>query len=170
MPDDHPLAIGVIGDNGFHPHANRAMEESDFVLFVGSRVGSVVTIGWTFPKVTLNKRVAQIDIDPEIMANNYQNVLSIAGDAKLVLNDLLAALPETVDKSKNQPWVDYLNQLRATFWENAKELLNNDSTPLRPERAVRCFNEALEASHQPALIYSDAGTPTPHMTRFSKDQ
>lgn len=168
MPDDHPLAIGVIGDNGFHPHANRAMEESDFVLFVGSRMGSVVTIGWTFPKITLNKRVAQIDIDPEIMANNYENVTSIPGDARLVLNDVLACLPDNVDAARTQPWVDHLNTLRANFWENAQQLLTNDSTPLRPERAVRCFNEALEASGEPALIYSDAGTPTPHMTRFLK--
>ncbi len=90
MIDDHPLAIGVIGDNGFHPHANRAMEESDFVLFVGSKMGSVVTIGWKFPKITLNKRVAQIDIDPEIMGNNYENVLSVAGDARLVLTEMYA--------------------------------------------------------------------------------
>ncbi len=168
MPDDHELSIGVIGDNGFHPHANRAMEESDFVLFVGSRMGSVVTIGWTFPKLTLNKRVAQIDIDPEVMANNYENVISVAGDAQLVLNDLLAAVPDTFDTARHQPWITHLNDLRTTFWENAQELLSNDSTPLRPERAVRCFNEALEASGQPALIYSDAGTPTPHMTRFLK--
>lgn len=166
MPDDHPLAIGVIGDNGFHPHANRAMEESDFVLFVGSKMGSVVTIGWTFPKVTLNKRVAQIDIDPEIMANNYENIVSVVGDARLVLTDLLAAVPDSFDSEKNQPWVDRLNDWRANFWENASVLLENDSTPLRPERAVRCFNEALQASGEPALIYSDAGTPTPHMTRF----
>ncbi len=52
MPDDHRLAVGVIGDNGFHPHANWALEHADFVLFVGSRMGSVVTIGWTFPKIT----------------------------------------------------------------------------------------------------------------------
>ncbi len=168
MPDDHSLSIGVIGDNGFHPHANRAMEESDFVLFVGSRMGSVVTIGWTFPKMTLNKRVAQIDIDPQIMANNYENVISVAGDAKLVLNDLLAAVPDQFDTARHQPWIAQLNGLRVTFWDNAQELLSNDSTPLRPERAVRCFNEALEASGQPALIYSDAGTPTPHMTRFLK--
>lgn len=168
MPDDHPLSIGVIGDNGFHPHANRAMEESDFVLFVGSRMGSVVTIGWTFPKLTLNKRVAQIDIDPQIMANNYENVISVAGDAKLVLNDLLQAVPDSFDADGHRPWIAHLNDLRATFWENAQDLLSNDSTPLRPERAVRCFNEALEASGQPALIYSDAGTPTPHMTRFLK--
>ncbi|MEJ1991278.1 MAG: thiamine pyrophosphate-binding protein, partial [Maritimibacter sp.] len=168
MPDDHPLSLGVIGDNGFHPHANRSMEESDFVLFVGSKMGSVVTIGWTFPKITLNKRVAQIDIDPQIMANNYENVMSIPGDAKLVLNDLLAVVPAGFDGAKYQPWVDHLNALRRNFWDNAQVLLNNDSTPLRPERAVRCFNEALEASGEPALIYSDAGTPTPHMTRFLK--
>ena len=166
MPDDHPLSIGVIGDNGFHPHANRAMEESDFVLFVGSRMGSVVTIGWTFPEITLNKRVAQIDINPEIMANNYENVFSIAGDAKLVLIDLLDAVPADFDGASYQTWIDHLNALRSNFWSNAEALLTNDSTPLRPERAVRCFNEALEASGQPALIYSDAGTPTPHMTRF----
>ena len=168
MPDDHPLSIGVIGDNGFHPHANRAMEESDFVLFVGSKMGSVVTIGWTFPKMTLNKRVAQIDIDPEIMANNYENVLSIAGDAKLVLMDLLSVIEEDFDGAKYQPWVDHLNGLRSTFWQNAQTLLDNDAKPLRPERAVHCFNKALERSGKPALIYSDAGTPTPYMTRFLK--
>lgn len=168
MPDDHELSIGVIGDNGFHPHANRSMEESDFVLFVGSRMGSVVTIGWTFPKITLSKRVAQIDINPDIMANNYENVMSIAGDAKLVLRDLLDAVPDGFDGAKHAPWIAHLNTLRGNFWDNAQALLNNESTPLRPERAVRCFNEALEASGQAALIYSDAGTPTPHMTRFLK--
>lgn len=166
MPDDHPLSIGVIGDNGFHPHANRAMEDSDFVLFVGSKMGSVVTIGWTFPKLTLNKRVAQIDIDPEIMANNYENVLSVPGDAKLVLNDLLDAVPKTFSGAKFDQWIEDLNALRAQFWTNAKDVLTADTVPLRPERAVACFNKALEASGKPALIYSDAGTPTPHMTRF----
>ncbi|SDI54540.1 thiamine pyrophosphate-binding protein [Alloyangia pacifica] len=173
MPDDHPLAVGVIGDNGFHPHANWALEHADFVLFVGSKMGSVVTIGWTFPKITLNKRVAQIDIDPEIMANNYENALSVPGDAMLVLrklNELAGADPDREQAARTQPWVDELNAMRAEFWENAESLLGADSSPLRPERAVRCFNEALEAYGKPALIYSDAGTPTPHMTRFLKLQ
>jgi acetolactate synthase-1/2/3 large subunit len=168
MPDDHTLSIGVIGDNGFHPHANLAMEEADFVLFVGSKMGSVVTIGWTFPKVTLNKRVAQIDINPEVMANNYENVLSVVGDAKLVLSEMLAAVPEDADTSKYNPWISHLNAYRKEFWQSAEALLIDDTTPLRPERVVRSFNQALEASGEPALIYSDAGTPTPHMTRFLK--
>lgn len=168
MPDDHRLAVGVIGDNGFHPHANWALEQADFVLFIGSRMGSVVTIGWTFPKITLNKRVAQIDIDPEIMANNYENVVSVQGDAGLVLERLIDLVPAEVDAGRTQGWVDELNDLRANFWANAEALLSSESTPLRPERAVRCFNEALELYGKPAFIYSDAGTPTPHMTRFLK--
>ncbi|MBI5581826.1 MAG: thiamine pyrophosphate-binding protein [Deltaproteobacteria bacterium] len=41
IPDDHPLALGVIGDNGFHPHAMRTIEEADTLLYVGycMRVG-----------------------------------------------------------------------------------------------------------------------------------
>ena len=64
MADDRRLSIGVIRDNGFHPHANRSMEESDFVLFVGSRMRSVAATGWTFPKITLSKCVARTASTP----------------------------------------------------------------------------------------------------------
>ncbi|WP_429819851.1 thiamine pyrophosphate-binding protein [Ensifer sp. B1-9] len=167
IDDDHRLAIGVIGDNGYHPHANWALEHSDFTLFVGSRIGSVVTIGWTFPKITLNRRLAQIDIAPEVMANNYENLLSIQGDALLVLDELLQ-LEHDVDPSRHEPWVEELNVSRRIFWKHAEEALTDERLPMRPERAVRAFNDALKASGRPALIYSDAGTPTPYMTRFLK--
>lgn len=167
MPDDHRLAVGVIGDNGYHPHANWALENADLEIFVGSRIGSVVTIGWTFPKITLNKRIVQIDISPDIMANNYENLLSVQGDAKLALEELMV-LDANIDGSKHQDWVDELNGLRRQFWENAEPYLSSESRPLRPERVVRAFNTALEKSDTPALIYSDAGTPTPYMTRYLK--
>jgi acetolactate synthase-1/2/3 large subunit len=166
LPDDHRLAIGVIGDNGFHPHANRALEESDFVLFVGSKMGSVVTVGWTFPKATLNKRVAQIDINPERLANNYENLLSIAGDARLVLAQMLSSLPASFESSKHEAWVAHLNQYRDNFWSNAESVLNLDDVPLRPERVVSEFSKRLEANGKAVHILSDAGTPTPYMTRF----
>ncbi len=44
MPDQHALALGVIGDNGFHPHAIRAVEEADALLYVGCKMGSVSTV------------------------------------------------------------------------------------------------------------------------------
>lgn len=166
IDDDHRLAIGVIGDNGYHPHANWALEQSDLAIFVGSRIGSVVTIGWTFPEVTLNRRLVQIDIDPEVMANNYENLLSVLGDARLVFDDLLAMEGGAIDGRRHEPWVQALNGHRAAFWLGAEPYLADERVPLRPERVVRAFNQALEASGRPALIYSDAGTPTPYMTRF----
>src|SRR5690606_15862312 len=128
-------------------------------LFVGSRIGSVVTIGWTFPKISLNRRLAQIDISPEIMANNYENLLSIQGDAKLVLQELMEIEPANELKT-HDGWVEKLNAHRLEFWEHAEKALNDERVPLRPERAVRSFNNALCQSGKPALIYSDAGTPT----------
>jgi acetolactate synthase-1/2/3 large subunit len=166
LPDDHPLAIGVIGDNGFHPHANRALEESDLVIFVGSRIGSVVTVGGTFPRSTLNRRVVQIDINPERLANNYENLLSIAADAQLILKQILKESPVDFDASRYTPWVDHLNALRVNFWAHAQSVLSLDDVPLRPERVVREFSSRLEKHGKAVHILSDAGTPTPYMTRF----
>jgi acetolactate synthase-1/2/3 large subunit len=168
VPADHPLAIGVIGDNGFHPHANLAMEEAELVVFLGSKIGSVVTVGFTFPEVTRSKRIVHVDINPEALGNNYENVLSIAGDVGAVVDDLLERIPEGGDASLRNDWVAHLNDLRSTFWVNASVLLERDEAPLRPERVAHELNERLAEYGRPVHVLSDAGTPTPHMTRFLK--
>lgn len=157
----HPLSIGVIGDNGFHPHANKALDESDLTIYLGSKVGSVVSIGWTFPSQKPSRRIIQVDIDPEVLANNTLNTLSVAGDIKAVLSELLELDgPSTADFSD---WVDELNGWRQAFWENAEPLFQERTKPVRPEPVVRAFNDRIKV---PVNVLSDAGTPTPYMTRF----
>lgn len=113
MADDHRLAIGVIGGNGHHPHSNAALERSDLLVYLGSRVGSVVSTGWTFPSPRPKRRIAQIDIDPQVLGDMTENALSIAGDVRLALQSLLAR------SEGRQPaataWVDELNAMRAEF-------------------------------------------------------
>jgi acetolactate synthase-1/2/3 large subunit len=161
--DDHPLAIGVIGDNGFHPHANRALEEADLVIYAGSKVGSVVTSGGTIPKASPERLIVHIDIDPEVLANTYDTALSIASDAGLLFEQLIKIAPAkpVVDKA----WVDHLNAYRKEFWANIQASLDDVSLPLRPEYVIKMFNARLT---EPANIISDAGTPTPYLTRFLK--
>ena len=161
MPDDHPLAIGVIGDNGFHPHANLAMEEADLLIYLGSKVGSVVSIGWSFPSKNENRLVAQVDIDPQVLSNMTQNALSIAGDVRLVLEALSGAAKSRSPKPAD--WPETLNAYRAEFWQGVEPLFHDTALPLRPEPVVRAFSERLT---QPVNILSDADTPTPYMTRF----
>lgn len=161
MPDEHPLALGVVGDNGFHPHAHRALEEADVLLYVGCKMGSVSTIKWTLPSARTERKILQIDLDPTLLANNFENTLSVAGDARLVLDDLLQRLPGEARPAS--AWVDELNRARQAFWLQSEAQLKSDALPLKPQRVIHELNRRLPS---PSIVVSDAGTPTPYITRF----
>lgn len=161
MPDEHPLALGVVGDNGFHPHALRAVEEADVLLYVGCKMGSVSTIKWTLPSPRAGRKILQIDLDPTLLANNYENTVSVAGDARLVLDDLLELVPDA-QKTASE-WVADLNRARAQFWRDAQPQLHADCAPLKAQRVIHELNRRLPS---PSVVISDAGTPTPYITRF----
>ncbi len=167
MPDDHPLALGVVGDNGFHPYANQAVEEADLLLYVGCKRGSVSTIRWTLPSYQPGRKIIQIDLDPVQLSNNFANTLNIAGDARLVLADLVALLEREGSARGLSPWVDGLNRSRARFWEESRAALDSDTIPIKPQRIVHELNRRLPS---PAVVIADAGTPTPYITRFLKLQ
>ncbi|MEW6263957.1 MAG: thiamine pyrophosphate-binding protein [Thermodesulfobacteriota bacterium] len=165
MPDDHYLALGVVGDNGFHPHANQAVEEADVLLYVGCKMGSVSTIKWTLPSPRPGRKIIQIDIDPVMLGNNYPNALSLAGDARLALEDLIGRLEAKAPGRRSRPWVEALNQRRAAFWRRAEAVLKSGAVPLKPQRVVSALNRRLPS---PSIVIADAGTPTPYITRFLK--
>ena len=163
MPDDHPLALGVIGDNGYHPHAHKAIDEGDTILYVGCKMGSVSTIKWTKPSLRPDVKILQIDIDPTMLANNYENELSVAGDAGLVLEDLYALLSEMTSERPASDWVLQLNQERQNFWKQSLWQLESNEVPIKPQRVIHAVNRRLPES---AVVIADAGTPTPYITRF----
>ena len=165
MPDNELLALGVIGDNGFHPHAHRAVKEGDVLLYIGCKMGSVSTIKWTLPCRDSIQAIIQIDIDPELLSNNYKNSISIAGDARLTLQDLIALL--IIEKVSRQPseWIEMLTDSRKAFWDKSKEELSSSAIPLKPQRVIAELNKRITS---PTIVIADAGTPTPYITRFLK--
>ena len=165
MPDEHPLALGVIGDNGFHPHAIKAVEESDVLLYVGCKMGSVSTINWSLPSYKPDRKIIQIDLDPELLANNFRNSLSVAGDARLILEDLIVLLKGKGRVREPTPWVDGLNQMRDQFWQDAEPEFQSDARPIKPQRVIAALNRHLRG---PTIVIADAGTPTPYITRYLK--
>tara|TARA_R110002096_G_scaffold64920_3_gene158039 strand:- start:26702 stop:28450 length:1749 start_codon:yes stop_codon:yes gene_type:complete len=158
---NHPLEIGVIGDNGFHPHANKALDESDLTIYLGSKVGSVVTIGWTFPSERADRKIIQVDIDADVLSNNTRNTLSVHGDVKAVLAELLKL--DDIKHGDYADWVAEVNGWRRNFWINAEPMFEERTIPVRPEPVVKAFNDRIKGA---VNILSDAGTPTPYMTRF----
>lgn len=167
MPDDHPLALGVVGDNGFHPYANAAVEEADLLLYVGCKRGSVSTIRWTLPSYQPARRIIQIDLDPLQLSNNFANTLDIAGDARLVLKDIAEVLMKEGRPKDTSPWVNALNRMRDAFWKESAPVLQAASTPVKPQRIIQALNRRLPS---PSIVIADAGTPTPYITRFLKLQ
>jgi acetolactate synthase-1/2/3 large subunit len=165
MPDEHPLALGVIGDNGFHPHALRAVEEGDLLLYIGCKMGSVSTIKWTLPSHKPDRKIIQIDVDPELLANNFRNTVSVAGDAKLVLEDLGLLLAGRAKARTPSSWLEEINRAREKFWKESEPLLRSVTSPIKPQRVISALNERLPS---PSIVVADAGTPTPYITRFLK--
>ena len=165
VPDHHPLAMGVTGDNGFHPHAHRSIDEGDVLLYVGCKMGSVSTINWTVPSVSSDKQIIQIDLNPEFLGNNYRNTLSVAGDAKLILEDVLVLIRGKVAQKQTNEWVDDLNLARKGFWQSHIPAFESNETPIKPQRVIAALNRHLTSN---SVVIADAGTPTPYITRFLK--
>lgn len=161
IPDKHGLSIGVIGDNGFHPHAMRAMEQSDLLIYLGSKIGSVATIAWTFPSPKPERRIIQVDVDPVALGNNTENVLSLCGDIRAVFEDLLRLLPR--NRPCPQEWVNHLNAMRTSFWQQVGSIPEADTPILQPQHVIQALNGSLRGQ---VTLLSDAGTPTPNLTRF----
>jgi acetolactate synthase-1/2/3 large subunit len=122
IPDLHELSLGIIGDNGFLPQANRAMEEADLLIYIGSRIGSTVSIGWTFPAPRSDRKIVQIDICPEFLANNTVNALSICRDARSVLEQL-NGLPVPTSRCTDPKWIPTLETWSQRFWQHSTEQL-----------------------------------------------
>jgi acetolactate synthase-1/2/3 large subunit len=157
--------MGVIGDNGFHPHAHRCVEEGDLLLYIGCKMGSVSTISWSMPSPDPERKIIQIDLNPELLGNNFQNAISVAGDAKLVLDDLLILLEGATRQREPSDWVTDLNRSRESFWNESRSQLESEDVPIKPQRVINELNKHLSST---SIVISDAGTPTPYITRFLK--
>ena len=146
----HPLAMGVTGTYS-RPSANQTLAEADFVLFVGTSAGSMVSHFWTLPQA--QTEVAQIDIDASHIGRNFAVEIGLNADARAALEALLD-LPSPSPPSTRANW---LAKVREQFdaWCNQR-FHSNDfaATPIRPERLCAELTEWLP---QDAIMVVDTG-------------
>ena len=108
MPTEHPLYIGMVGNNG-KPYANRAMNESDLLIMVGARVADRAVNQPDL--ITENKVMIHIDVDPAEIGKNCGPNIPIVGDAKNIFEQMNAF--ETVTDTKE--WLDTLSFYRESM-------------------------------------------------------
>jgi acetolactate synthase-1/2/3 large subunit len=155
----HPWSVGVIGGNGGRPYANQLLSEADCILYLGTKINSLVTLKGTIPAPGQSITVLQIDIDPNELGNNLPTSIAACGDLK----ESLAALLEIADRrtltAPMRQWsVQTLAQRAAAFWTDVAERSACSDIPLAPQRTI----DALWG-HTPSdvVIIADPGTMTP---------
>ena len=149
----HPLSLGASGRNGTYP-ANAALRNADVILALGTRFDDRATSAW-LPGYTYRippTRLIHVDIDPGEIGRNFPVEVGIIGDARLVLEQMIAAgCRPGRDRS---PWLTKVEEWRER-WET---LLGADrvsnATPLHPERVLSELRRAVPAD---GIVLADVG-------------
>ncbi len=89
FPDSHPLCLGMPGMHGNYT-AVTSMQRSDLLVALGSRFDDRVTGRIT--DFAPDAKVIHVDIDPAELNKVRRADVAIAGDCRLVIDELLAAL------------------------------------------------------------------------------
>ena len=165
VPDDHPLNVGVPGSYS-RWCANKAIQAADLVFFIGSHSGGQVTNGWQIPK--LGTPAIQIDIDPEELGRNYPNAVSLCGDAKVVVGQLIEAAGK--EPTRRAEWNEQIRSYVADFWAESDPLRKSDAVPLRPERICRELEEWLPGNATLVVDTFHAAMWTAQMIRMKAGQ
>ncbi|HZS02647.1 MAG TPA: thiamine pyrophosphate-binding protein [Chloroflexota bacterium] len=148
IPDDHPLAVGVVGVYS-RRCANQAVAEADLVFFIGSPAGSHVTNNWKIPPA--GTRVMQLDIEPTELGRGYPLAVGLLGDAKVTLRRLIEAVEPVPAPTE---WAGRVQGLVNDWRAEVAAQKRADDVPIRPERICQEITEWLPAN---GVVVSDTG-------------
>jgi acetolactate synthase-1/2/3 large subunit len=162
IPDDHPLALGVVGANGGTDQTREVVAGADAVIFVGCRAGSTTTEHGEVPGRDVP--IIHIDVDPMVVGANYKVEAGLVGDARLCLSALLAEIARRLDnRSRATGTAERLAALRLAKRANFERLAGSTDRPIRPERVLAALQAALPRD---AVIVADPGTPCPYFSGY----
>ncbi len=150
IPGNHPLAVGVCGTYS-RESANRVVNAADLVCFVGSATGGMTTHFWAVPKI--GTPAIQIDIDPQALGRNYPLQAAVNGDAKVVLERMLAQC-DRAGAGKRKAWIAEAQKICGKWRDKYQSALQSDAVPIRPERLCHELSRHLPDD---AIVVVDTG-------------
>ena len=148
IPEDYELYIGVPGTYS-RECTNRILSEADLFIYIGSSTGGQVTHFWKIPEI--RTKVIQIGIDPSDLGRNYPNEISLLGDAKTTLQQILK---ENLTKLKIDDWREKSTNIVNEWKAELNKLRDSDSKPIRPERLMKELSEVIP---EDSIVASDTG-------------
>ncbi len=142
IPGTHELSLGMLGMHGT-AYANMAVMNCDLIMSIGSRWDDRVNT--KMDEFCSQAKKLHIDIDPAEMGKVVQPDVSVIGDAKLVLEELLPL----VSKLDTKAW---LEQVKA--WKRKFPLKYRKQGGLKMQAVIDEFYRQTKGE---AVVTSDVG-------------
>ena len=154
FPETHALALGMLGMHGT-AYANKAVCECDVLINIGSRFDDrIIGKPSAFCK---NAKIVHIDIDGAEHGKMIRPDVSIIGDAKAALNELL---PQ-VDALETKDWLAHLDGYKKKYPLGYKK-----QGGLRMQQVI---DELFEVTEGKAIITTDVGQHQMWAAQFYKN-
>ncbi len=140
FPDDHPLALGMPGMHGNYT-AVTSMQRSDLLIALGSRFDDRVTgkVDGFAPEA----KVIHVDIDPAELGKVRRPEVGIAGDCRLVIEELITAVRDLGGPEAAPDRSTWKSQISG--WQETYPLTYQDSEPgdaLKPQYVLETLRDS----------------------------
>ena len=156
LSDSHPNSLGVVGSNGGSIFTRETLNNSDLVIFLGCRAGSVTTEKWQYPNK--KKKIIHIDVDPSVINANYKSYISLIAEVKSTLIEA-----NKLVKAKDFKGDEIVKEVKKKKFNKFNQLANSNDTPIKPERIIKELNDQLPKD---TYIVVDPGTPCPYFAAY----
>ena len=142
FPEDHPLALRMLGMHGT-PVANYAVMSSDLLIAVGARFDDRIT--GKISEFAEHAKTIHIDIDPSSIGKNVQVNLPVVGDAR----QILAQFTPLIERRDRAEWWG-----RIKSWQEKHKLTYRNNGKLKPQFIIQQIREVTGGD---AVICTEVG-------------
>ncbi len=161
FPEDHPLALGT-GGIVYTGHGHHFLARSDVVFGIGC---SFTPHRITSPAISREKRIIHATNDARDLYKTYNCEIGILGDAKLVLQQLIAALKDRLGKTvRPATAAQEVARLGQEWLAQWVPKLNSRETPINPYRVISEFMRVVDPKD--AIVTHDSGSPRDQILPF----
>jgi tartronate-semialdehyde synthase len=139
IPDDHPLAAGMVGLQTSHRYGNATFLASDVVLGIGNRWANRHTGG--LDTYRDGRRFVHVDIEPTQIGRVFAPEYSIVSDARAALEVFVEVAAEWAAEGKlvdRSAWAAECRERRTTLQRKT----HFDNVPIKPQRVYEEMNRA----------------------------
>jgi acetolactate synthase-1/2/3 large subunit len=147
----HSHSAGLFGR--YDRIANALIGASDCLLVVGCKLGEIATK--RFALIPAGKPVIHVEIEPTEIGRTTRTDVALAGDARLSLEDLAAALGNgKATAQKRAAYIAELPKRMAEWRKGAADRLESKESPINVGRLMNELNKAMPAD---AILVADGG-------------